>query len=251
MTVQTTKLQPNMLQKIKTTQIIGHYLSFSRGEQRGIVILAAIILAVNIFRFYWPDDKRIATTDVETFRQEMKEFEQSVRKESRLSRASFSGNLPFSLPDRGKSGKHDSGVSVATLQYQAFVIELNSADTLDLQRLRGIGPSFARRITSYRQKLGGFVSIGQVLEVYGMDSARYLGIRDHLMVDSTAVQRMNLNSVSFKDLIAHPYMWYELAKEIALYRKKHKTLSDLQELTGMKSYDSIQFIKLRPYISFE
>ncbi|MBE0646275.1 MAG: helix-hairpin-helix domain-containing protein [Bacteroidales bacterium] len=205
-----------------SAQIIKHYLSFSRGEQRGIFILTLIILSVNLFRLYLPDAVRLNPVEFSTLSIEMSQFRAA---------------LP---PDSSESAHRNKD--------PLFKLELNRADTLDLQRLRGIGPSFARRITGYRKRLGGFTSVEQLMEVYGMDSNRYMSIRPYLMVDSTLIQQMNLNVISFKELIAHPYMPYEFAKEIALYRKKHKGIMEIEELEGLKSYDSAVFIMLRPYL---
>ncbi|MBL7138646.1 MAG: helix-hairpin-helix domain-containing protein [Bacteroidales bacterium] len=234
---------------MKPTQTIKDYLSFSRGEQRGIVILVLIILLINVFRIYLPDARQLEPVDFSAFRMEIKRFEAALAEAWMEERKK---------PDKQGSGtiirnhvKPDTTPQGEMVHIPSFIIELNRADTLDLQRLYGIGPAFARRITGYRAKLGGFISIDQLLEVYGMDSARYMGIRKHLTVDTSIIDRMNLNSISFKELIYHPYMPYELAKEIALYRKKHKGIKFPGELSGMKSMDSVTFLKLRPYISFE
>ncbi len=59
---------------------------------------------------------------------------------------------------------------------------------------------------------------------------------------------MKLNTISFKEMISHPYMPFELAKEIAVYRKKHKSIQDLDELLVMKNQDSVIMKKLTPYL---
>ena len=59
-------------------------------------------------------------------------------------------------------------------------IDLNSADTLLLTRVPGIGASFARRIYKYRELLGGYYVVEQLQEVYGMDRERYAISRDSI-----------------------------------------------------------------------
>ena len=61
-----------------------------------------------------------------------------------------------------------------------FVIELNSADSLELLRLPGIGATFSRRIISYREFLGGFAHVNQLLEVYGISENTLENIKKHL-----------------------------------------------------------------------
>lgn len=53
-----------------------------------------------------------------------------------------------------------------------FQVELNSTDSIELIKIKGIGPVFASRIMKYRDLLGGYVSISQLQEVYGIDSDR-------------------------------------------------------------------------------
>lgn len=194
-----------------------------------MIILVLIIMIINIIRIYLPESRRLSPVDLMAFNTEISNFEVALEQAKRVA-------------------PPDSTKLLHNTRDPSFVIEINRADTLDLQRLRGIGPSFARRITGYRKRLGGFTSVRQLLEVYGMDSARYREIEKYLTVDTANLQRMNLNTIAFKDLIAHPYMPYEFAKEIALYQKKHKGIRNLAELEGLKSYDSAILVKLRPYL---
>lgn len=236
------------------TQIIRQYLSFSRGEQRGIFLLILLILVINLLRAFLPDLVRLDPADFSAFSMEIDQFERSLEEADRKKQEqeggyAFAGRFPQDLRSlQIPNSVNYSDTTGSASRLPAYVIELNRADTLDLQRLRGIGPSFARRITGYRAKLGGFISVDQLLEVYGMDSSRFLGIRRNVRVDTSGVQRMNLNAVSFKDLIAHPYMPYELAKEIAVYVKKHKGIRELEEVQRMKHCDSALFVKLKPYL---
>ncbi len=110
------------------------------------------------------------------------------------------------------------------------ILEINSADSLALDELPGIGPSFARRIIKYRQMLGGFVSADQLLEVYGMDSARYNGFVRLIRIDTLKVCKLDLNRATFKELLAHPYLEYEQVKAIVRFRDKKGTLVSAGEL---------------------
>ena len=129
------------------------------------------------------------------------------------------------------------------------MIELNKADTFELQRLRVIGPGFANRIIKYRDRLGGFVSKLQVLEVFGMDSSRFSMIADHIYSDPSLVHSIDLNNVTFKELLAHPYFPFEITKAIMLYRKEHKLIKDPEELRSVQGIDEAIFRKIRHYIS--
>ena len=73
------------------------------------------------------------------------------------------------------------------------VVELNSADTTILKRVPGIGSAFARRIVNFRAALGGFHSVEQLSEVYGIDAERYRALRPWFAVDTAAIRPLAVN----------------------------------------------------------
>ncbi|MDP4265863.1 MAG: helix-hairpin-helix domain-containing protein, partial [Bacteroidota bacterium] len=101
------------------------------------------------------------------------------------------------------------------------IIELNTADTLSLTKLRGIGPGYARRIIKYRDLLGGFLNKQQLLEVYGLDTTLYSKIEKFLTIDLNKIRRINLNTAGFDELRKHPYIKYNNAKLIIRYKEQH------------------------------
>ena len=110
------------------------------------------------------------------------------------------------------------------------IIEINSADELSLQKVKGIGPVYAKRIIAYREKLGGFYSKLQLLEVFGIDSIKYAGIVDQIRVDSTRIVKLDLNYSGFKDLLQHPYMEYYLVKSVFEYKDRHGQFDSVADL---------------------
>ncbi|MDK2910783.1 MAG: competence protein ComEA [Bacteroidales bacterium] len=129
------------------------------------------------------------------------------------------------------------------------IIDLNSADTLLLQDLPGIGSTFARRIWKYGQRLGGYHHSEQLLEVYGMDASRLEKIKPYIIIDTTKIRKIDLNQASFKDLLRHPYLEYYMVKAIADYRHKHHGIKEISELKILPlMYDEL-YNKLRPYLA--
>ena len=127
------------------------------------------------------------------------------------------------------SGLNGPGTTASDSTGQAArkpkIIEINTADSLALLDLPGIGPSYAKRILKYRQMLGGFASVAQLMEVYGMDSARLAGFRSRIRVDSAKIRKLDVNKATFKELLAHPYLEYEHVKAIARFRDKRGYLA--------------------------
>ncbi|MEI6696245.1 MAG: helix-hairpin-helix domain-containing protein [Bacteroidota bacterium] len=130
-----------------------------------------------------------------------------------------------------------------------FIVEINAADTNDLQEVKGIGPSFARRIANYRERLGGFVKKEQLLEVFGMDSVRYEQIKASFTINTDHILKININKASIQDLKKHPYFDYYLAKSIVMYRSKN---GDYQSVIDIKKanliYDDF-YNRVSPYLT--
>lgn len=130
-------------------------------------------------------------------------------------------------------------------------IGINTADTLDLQQLKGIGPSFARRIIKYRIMLGGYYSTKQLLEVYGMDSIRFSGIKDHITLEDLSIKRININNATIKEMIKHPYIEFYLAKSIITYRSEIGSFTDVSQIKNAKLIYEELYQKIAPYLTIE
>jgi len=62
-------------------------------------------------------------------------------------------------------------------------ININLANLTELQTLPGIGPVMGQSIIDYREAMGGFSSIEELLNVSGIGPARFENIRDRVTVD--------------------------------------------------------------------
>ncbi len=132
------------------------------------------------------------------------------------------------------------------------MVELNSADTLQLQELRGIGPGFARRIVKYREKLGGYYAKEQLMEVYGFTDSLYKQVSPHVTVDASKIQKLNINELGIAELKRHPYISFFEAKAIVEYRNSLKSgriesLDELAKLPDLKENWEV----IRIYIKVE
>ena len=83
---------------------------------------------------------------------------------------------------------------------EAVIVEINSADTLELDKIKGVGLSFARRIVKYRERLGGFHTKEQLFEVFGVDTPKFNEIKDQVRIDVNFINKININTAEFDDL---------------------------------------------------
>ncbi|MBI9037330.1 MAG: helix-hairpin-helix domain-containing protein [Bacteroidales bacterium] len=192
-------------------------------------------------RFYKKEDlKKIYTISDEDYKilepyiqvkQQKKKFNNKEKKKTEFSKPS----------KKEKKYKPDS----------SFTIELNSSDSIQLLKLKGIGPVFAGRIIKFRNLLGGFYFKDQLLEVYGIDSGRFDKFNSSIRVDTSLIKKININEASFKKILKHPYITFEMTKQIVNSRK-FKKFSDFLEFKekNILINDSI-FQKIFPYLKLK
>ena len=152
-----------------------------------------------------------------------------------------------------EKGRNDGGYNTqySTYKRQPLSVELNTADTMTLQLLHGIGPAYSRRIVHYREKLGGFTSKEQLLEVYGFTPELLNHIAPHITVDTLAVSKISINSVTLKQLIKHPYIEYYQARDIIELRNHGVRYNNADDLRAVPSMADSTLQRLLPYISFD
>lgn len=128
------------------------------------------------------------------------------------------------------------------------IIELNSADSLELESVRGIGPAFASRIIRFRKRLGGFYRKEQLLEVYGMDSVKYNQLKDLIQVNGELIIKINLNTFTFEEIKRHPYLTYKQMNAIIQYRSQHGSFRSIDDLMKIAILNEEIIRKIEPYI---
>ena len=133
---------------------------------------------------------------------------------------------------------------------QPLSVELNSADSVTLQLLHGIGPAYARRIVNYRDRLGGFVSTTQLLEVYGFTPDLLAHISPNLILDTGNIRRIPINSIPLKQLIRHPYIEYYQARNIVSLRNQGVQFLTADDLRAIPSMTDSTLQRLLPYLDF-
>ncbi|MFB2118886.1 ComEA family DNA-binding protein [Parapedobacter sp. 2B3] len=184
---------------------------------------------------------------------------EDLRKIYAINDADYERLEPYIEIERVESVKHaaasyaDSGMTVAsaivTPPPQALHIDLNGADSLELQYLPGIGPVFASRIVRFRELLGGFHHVSQLMDVYGFDSVRFAALRAHVYADTTKVQKIALNTADYERFRDHPFINHKLANAIVQYRKQHGPYRSMSDLLRIAIMDEQIFLKIAPYLT--
>lgn len=131
------------------------------------------------------------------------------------------------------------------------ILNLRTADTVELKMIHGIGSYRARQIVRYREQLGGFVSVEQVLEAKGMENVNADSLLVHFWIDSVKIEPMNVNSVGVQRLSRHPYLRFEQAQAIYELRRKKIRLDSIQQLQQIECISAETLEKISPYLNFD
>ena len=143
----------------------------------------------------------------------------------------------------------DAPVSRATARSRKLQpgenVDLNVADTTQLQLVPGIGSYFARRIVQYRDRLGGYVSVGQLDEIEDFPASA----KSFLTVTSSPL-RLDVNKLSLAQLRRHPYINYYQARAIVEYRRLRGPFQSLEDLASLPDFTPQDIQRLSPYLEF-
>ena len=131
---------------------------------------------------------------------------------------------------------------------QLTVLDLNTVDTLTLRKIPGIGVGYSRSIVSYRERLGGFVSVAQLKDIEGLPAR----IEEWFSIEEqVAVRTISINKSDFKTLVRHPYLSYEQVKVITTHIRKYGPLRSWKDLQLYPEFTPKDFERLTPYFVFE
>jgi DNA uptake protein ComE-like DNA-binding protein len=229
-------------------------LVFNTREKNGIMVLLFFVLIVGSVNALLPFVVPKHPLKVETFvidgeqereREQERELERDLetrnqKPETRNQKQNE--NEPYRTWEQGNYVKK----AVFT-----GVIELNTADTVSLRQLKGVGAYFARKIIEYRNKLGGYISVDQVAEIYNFPPELFASIKPQLSANIALIKRLRINFVNDSTLDAHPYISGKEARILTSYRTKHGPFGSCTDFQKVIAISSPTIERLCPYLTFE
>ena len=155
------------------------------------------------------------------------------------------------IPDNHREFKKDSVYerTYPKKSYPKTILELNSADSLSIVYLKGVGPSFTKRIIKYRTMLGGFHNMKQLKEIYGMTDSLYLSLSNQLQIDKTKLVLIPINTIDLNPLRKHPYFNFQSAQAIINFRLKHGKLTE-KDIIDLGIFNSEKLSVILPYLTY-
>ncbi|MGV3598912.1 MAG: helix-hairpin-helix domain-containing protein [Bacteroidota bacterium] len=186
------------------------------------------------------------------YRQKVKPFatKADFAKLYNLTDSAYNVYLPFLVLQDGETSKSEKPTSHR-------LVEINTADSLQLLAVRGIGPYFAHKILQYRNQLGGYFSLSQLGEAFIIPVAslaekqqRMDEIKAQLTVNISRIKKININTANQQQLSAHPYISYKQASAILKYITRYGKIKSLDDLTVLGIITTRDATLLKHYISF-
>lgn len=226
--------------------MLKNFFTFSRRERTGIACLLSLIVLLYCIPIAWSYFRSdIAFTDTTGFHQtawQLHEMMKDTATETPRYKKQFYKHKEFTP---FKPFKRDS---FRRFEKKVLTVDINAADTLLWEQLPGIGPVLARRIVYFRERLGGFHTIAQVRETYGLADSVFNKIQPLLRLGDVSLRKIDLNETDEKSLADHPYINTKLARVIIRYRSSHGPFRQVEGLKGIALVDDAIYRKLEKYL---
>ena len=144
---------------------------------------------------------------------------------------------------------YSKGKSYPTTPKEVVKVDINKSTPERWQLLYGIGPKLSKRITKFRDKLGGFHSIDQIATVYGLPDSTFQNIKSQLEL-SPIFKKLDINSEDINVLKSHPYLSWKKAKILLNYRENHGSFEGMDDLKKVGIFSEEELEKLGWYVEF-
>jgi len=151
-----------------------------------------------------------------------------------------------------ESGQRKSNSKTINSLTYAEKKDLNTVTASDLMEVSGIGEALSRRIITYRDKLGGFVDILQLKDVYGLKYEVIENLKERIALKSPVkVQKKDINHISVLELSELPYFDYEQARVIVNFIKLREGVDDFEELSKIEDFPNYKLDRIQLYLEIK
>ncbi|MFC4873691.1 ComEA family DNA-binding protein [Negadavirga shengliensis] len=237
--------------KYKVFYFFKVYLGFTQRETRGFLMVLPALGFLYVFPFlvdWWLLSR--SEQDYEMYVAEAAALLEPETKAYSTHQVSGHFNEPPVLSSGQDSVKIKSSGLRKREAPELNTVYFHEVDSTLLQMVPGIGPVLSARIVDFREKVGGFYTEEQLLEVYGINSELAEKIYAQFPFDKPALRKIQINNTDFRSLVAHPYIKTGEARVIIAYRDQHGPYQDPEDLLKIKIFNQPWVDRLSPYLDF-
>ncbi len=157
---------------------------------------------------------------------------------------------PKPTPEPTPKAQRDSATIVANGSTTPQLININTADSTTLRRIRGVGERSVMAIIERRSELGGFHSVEQLREVETVLKSNFEKIISQIFIDSCDISKIDINFAPATELSAHPYFNKKQVRRILHLRQLKGGWSNIEIMIEDKIFTQEEALKVRPYLDF-
>ncbi len=218
----------------------------SKRQRRGCIVLIILIVLIPFIGETTTKLFRHHRVDFDAFQLQVEAFMayQQDEQTSSNSSADPAGEVPQQNPRPSENNSLSQRRSPQRKTY-----DINRSDSIELTGIRGIGQILGSRIVRYREWLGGYYTISQLLEVYGIDSTRFEEIRPYVHANDPVIRQIDINQAEFAQLIRHPYLSREMTIALLRHRQSNGFFESPDQLIHLTVFDSLDLQHLLPYLT--
>ncbi|MFA8300420.1 MAG: helix-hairpin-helix domain-containing protein [Hyphomicrobiales bacterium] len=220
-------------------------------QRKGFVYVLIILNLFLLYKLQAKQEEQVISEEEKQLYKEFADYIKKHKKEADTILLQKKDNKPSIVSKASKQKpplKKSKKVYPKKKKYKPVIVDINTADSSTFIKVRGIGSKYASRIVKYRNLLGGYYSIDQIREIYGMTEENFQRIQPQLKITNKSTEKININTAKFKKIVRHPYISYKLTKEIFSYRNKKKTIDSIQQLQGFFTINDSVYQKVKYYI---
>lgn len=171
------------------------------------------------------------------------------RKQAERSRFEHPKIITGRAAGREKQEAEESTQPYFSHKFQTLTpVDVNTADTALLRRIPGVGEKISEAIVRYRNRLGGFHSVEQLMDIKIVSPELLAWFT---VSSSSSVKKIAINRASFQQLNSHPYITYDQTKDLLQYIHLYGPIPDEPTLVATAIFTPDELERLRPYITYE
>jgi len=157
-----------------------------------------------------------------------------------------------------------SGKEQISYKPKPAAIDINTATVEQWKALPAIGDVLSARIVKFRDKIGGFTSIAQVKQTYGLSDSAFQIIEPYLRLSGVpqqtatvipqrtiATNKININSASVNQLKSNSHIPEQVAQAIVIYRSQHGNFSSVEDIKKIVFINDEMYKQVAPFLTVE
>ena len=157
----------------------------------------------------------------------------------------------FKFPDWVNKRKANHYKPFEKKAEKIVLLDINHATKEDLIKIYGIGPALSDRILKQKELFGGFVSLKQMDDIWGLSPEVIENLNKYFIVTALPrIKKIDINNASIKELMLFPYFKYALAKSIVTYRSMNGDFKNSEDLTKINDFPSEKLDIISLYLEF-